>query len=62
MLQDYGTTKTYTTITQTEPTSVTYYVRVKDSNDEVSTECKSVTVTWQNVKPTANNVNGSANE
>ena len=56
MLQDYGTTATYTTIKPTEPTSVTYYVRVKDANDTVSDSCKSVTVTWQNVAPTASDV------
>ena len=62
MLQDYGTTKTYTTITPTEPTSVTYYVKVKDANNAESTSCKNVTVTWQNVAPTANNVTNSGNE
>ena len=62
MLQDYSTTKTYTTITPTEPTSITYYVRVKDANDAVSESCKNVTVTWKNVAPTANNVSNSGNE
>jgi hypothetical protein len=56
LLQDYSTTKTYTTITPTEPTSITYYVRVKDANNAVSDSCKSVTVTWKNVAPTANNI------
>ena len=62
MLQDYSTTTTYTTIKPTEPTSVTYYVRAKDANDAVSDSCKSITVTWQNVAPTAYKVSGSANE
>ena len=62
MLQDYGTTNTYTTITPTEPTSVTYYVRVKDSNEGVSAECKSVKVTWKNVAPTAEAVSNTGNE
>ena len=62
MLQDYNTTKTYTTITPTEPTSITYYVRVKDANDAVSDSCKNVTVTWNNVAPIANNVTKSGNE
>ena len=62
MLQDYGTTNTYTTIIPTEPTSVTYYVRVKDANEGVSTECKSVTVTWNNVAPTAEAVSNTGNE
>ena len=62
MLQDYSTTKTYTTITPTEPTSVTYYVKVKDANNEESTSCKSVTVEWQNVAPTANNGSNNGNE
>jgi len=61
-LQDYGTMNTYTTITPTEPTIVTYYVRVKDANDTVSTECKSVKVTWNNVAPTAYAVSNTGNE
>jgi hypothetical protein len=56
LLQDYSTTRTYTTITPTEPTSITYYVKVKDANDAVSESCKSVTVTWKNVAPTASDV------
>lgn len=62
MLQDYSTTNTYTTITPTEPTSVTYYVRAKDANDAISDSCKNVTVTWKNVAPTAEAVSGSAKE
>ena len=62
MLQDYSTTKTYTTIKPTEPTNITYYVRVKDGNDGVSTDCKSITVTWKNVAPTAYAVSASGNE
>ena len=61
-MQDYGTMNTYTTITPTEPTIVTYYVRVKDANDTVSTECKSVKVTWNNVAPTAYAVSNTGNE
>jgi len=61
-LQDYSTANTYTTITPTEPTSITYYVRVKDANNAVSDSCQSVTVTWKNVAPTANNVSNSGTE
>ena len=62
MVQNYSTTNTYTTEKPTEPTSITYYVKVRDANNEESTSCKSVTVEWQNVAPTASDVNGSADE
>ena len=55
-MQNYSTTATYTTEKPTEPTSITYYVKVKDANGTESSSCKSVTVTWKNVAPTANDV------
>ena len=62
MVRDYSATNTYTTIAPAEPTSVTYYVRVKDTDGATSDSCQSVTVTWQNVAPTAKAVSGSAKE
>jgi hypothetical protein len=56
VVQNYSTTATYTTIKPTEPTSITYYVKVRDANNEESDSCKSVTVTWKNVAPTASDV------
>ena len=62
MVRDYSTTNTYTTIMPLEPISITYYVKVKDVDGAESESCKSVTVTWKNVAPTAKAVSGSAKE
>ncbi len=60
IVQAYSTdtTRNYT---MTEPWTLTVYARVKDANGSVSS-CISTLGTWNNVAPTANNLNYSVSE
>ena len=59
-MRAYSTTATYAR-TELEPMTTTVYARVRDGNSGVSS-CLSSNGTWNNVAPTANNLNLSANE